>query len=129
MARDDLGVTRSHSTSYPFETEANDVEKHYALTAAEALGAKHHLFVPTTRQFVRGFLDAVSIAEEPIVHTQSVLMLLMLRNGLPAGEGTVVVGQGADGTFGLRIHQTVERVERFKGSHPRLSAALHPSLW
>jgi asparagine synthetase B (glutamine-hydrolysing) len=129
MARDDLGVTESHSTSYPFETEANDVEKQYALSAAEALGAKHRFFVPTTRQFLRGFLDAVSVAEEPIVHTQSVLMLLMLRNGLPAGEGTVVVGQGADGAFGLRIHQTVERVERFRAHHPRLAAALHPSLW
>ena len=129
MARDDLDVTESHSTSYPFETEADDVEKRYALTAAEAMGARHQFFVPTTRQFLRGFFEAVSIAEEPLVHTQSVLMLLMLRDGLPAGDGTVVVGQGADGAFGLRMHQTVEKVDRFRRNRPRLARVLHPSLF
>ena len=128
MAQTELGVAESHSTSYPFETEGDDIEKRYALTAAEAMGADHRFYAPTTRQFVRGFLDAVSIAEEPIVHTQSVLMLMLLRNGLPRGEGTVVVGQGADGAFGLRIHQTVEKVDRFRRNHPRLSRALGPPV-
>jgi asparagine synthetase B (glutamine-hydrolysing) len=124
IARDELGVRDSYSTSYPFEVAAEDVEKQYALTAADALGAEHHFFVPTTQQFVRGLIDAVSIAEEPVVHTQSVLMLLLLRAGLPRGEGTVVVGQGADGAFGLRIHHTVERVDRFRSARPRLAAVL-----
>ena len=128
LAQTELGVKTSHSTSYPFETEGEDVEKRYALTAAEALGANHKFFVPTTPQFVRGVLDAVSLAEEPIVHTQSVLMLLMLRDGLPRGDGTVVVGQGADGAFGLRIHQTVEKVARFRRNRPRLSRVLETSL-
>jgi asparagine synthetase B (glutamine-hydrolysing) len=124
LARDELGVRHSYSTSYPFEVAEEDVEKQYALTAAEALGAEHHFFAPTTPQFVRGLLDAVSIAEEPVVHTQSVLMLLLLRGGLPGGEGTVVVGQGADGAFGLRMHHTVERVDRFRRSRPRVAVAL-----
>lgn len=128
LAQSELGVNTSHSTSYPFETEGDDVEKRYALTAAEALGADHRFFVPTTPQFVRGVLDAISIAEEPIVHTQSVLMLLLLRDGLPRGEGTVVVGQGADGAFGLRIHQTVEKVDRFRRNHPRLARLLGPAV-
>jgi asparagine synthetase B (glutamine-hydrolysing) len=129
MAQTDLGINESYSTSYPFASEADDIEKRYAFTAAEAMGADHQFFVPTTRQFVRGFLDAVSIAEEPIVHTQSILMLLLLRDGLPRGDGTVVVGQGADGAFGLRIHQTVEKVDRFRRRHPRLARMLGPSVW
>ena len=129
MARDDLGVADSHSTSYPFETEDQDVEKQYALSAAEALGARHHFFAPTTRQFVRGVLESVALAEEPVVHTQSVLMMLLMRHGLPPGDGTVVVGQGADGAYGLKIHRVVDKVERFRTNHPRLAPALHPAVW
>jgi asparagine synthetase B (glutamine-hydrolysing) len=129
VARDDLGVSESHSTSYPFETEDQDVEKQYALSAADALGARHHFHAPTTPQFVRGVLEAVAVAEEPVVHTQSVLMMLLMRHGLPAGDGTVVVGQGADGAFGLKIHRVVDKVRRFREAHPRLAPALHPALW
>ena len=129
VARDDFGVTESHSTSYPFETEDQDVEKQYALSAAEALGARHHFFAPTTGQFVRGVLESVALAEEPLVHTQSVLMMLQMRHGLPPGDATVVCGQGADGAFGLKIHRMVDKVDRFRAQHPRLAPALHPAVW
>jgi asparagine synthetase B (glutamine-hydrolysing) len=129
MARDDLGVADSHSTGYPFETEDQDVEKQYALSAAEALGARHHFFAPTTAQFVRGVLEGVALAEEPLVHTQSVLMMLQMRHGLPPGDATVVCGQGADGAFGLKVHRVVDKVDRFRGKHPRLAPALHPAVW
>jgi asparagine synthetase B (glutamine-hydrolysing) len=128
LAQTDFGLAQGYSTGYPFEEEADDVEKKYALTAAEAFGARHSFFVPTTRQFQVGLLEAVAAAEEPVVHTQSILMHLMFRDGLPAGEGTVAVGQGADGAFGMRIHRLVGRVDRFRASHPRLAGASRPAL-
>lgn len=112
MAQADLGVGESFSTSYPFEPEEEDVEKQYALTAADAMGARHRFFCPTTPQFLRGVLESTLIAEEPVVHMQSVLLMLLFRDGLPAGPGTVVVGQGADGAFGLKVHDRVRRLMR-----------------
>ena len=129
MSRDELGVTDSYSTGYPFEAEEQDVEKRYALTAAEALGSRHRFFVPTTRQFLRGVLEAVSAAEQPVVLLQSVLLLLLFRDGLLARRGTVVLGQGADGVFGLKMHRLVGRVDRFRAAHPKLSLAFNPALW
>jgi asparagine synthetase B (glutamine-hydrolysing) len=129
LAQSDLGVTESYSTTYPFAPEAEDLEKRYALTAAEALGARHHFYVPTVKQFLQGFLQAVSAAEHPVVLLQSILLLLLFRDGMPAGPGTVVLGQGADGVFGLGIHRRVGRVDRFKSAHPRLGLAFHPALW
>jgi asparagine synthetase B (glutamine-hydrolysing) len=56
-------------------------------------------------------------------------MMLLFRDGLPAGDGTVVVGQGADGVYGLRLHQTVGAVERFRRGHPRAKVVFNPALW
>ena len=128
IAQAEMGVSEGYSTGYPFESDDEDVEKRYALTAAEALGARHHLFKPTIGDYQRGLLEAVALGEEPVVHTQSILMLLLFRDGLPAGDGTVVVGQGADGAFGLRIHRVVGRVQRFAAAHPRLATAAGPAL-
>jgi asparagine synthetase B (glutamine-hydrolysing) len=118
LAQRELGVDESHSASYPFEPEAEDVEQRYALTAAEALGARHRFFVPNTGQFLRGFLEAAAAMEEPVVHLQSVLMLLMLRDGMPSDRGAVVMGEGADGAFGLKMHAKVRKLD-LKGEHFR----------
>ena len=126
LAQDELGVTASHSTGYPFEAEADDVEKRYALTAAEAMGAGHHHFVSTTGRYLRGFLETVSIAEEPPAHLQAVLLHLLFRDGLPAGRGIIVNGEGADGLYGLQLHRQVRSAERFTGRYPRLARALRP---
>ena len=112
LAQGELGVDESHSASYPFEPEAEDVEQRYAVSAAEALGARHRFFVPTTEQFLRGFLEAAAVMEEPVVHLQSVLMLLMLRDGMPPDRAAVVMGEGADGAFGLKMHAKVHRLDR-----------------
>src|SRR5436305_2056846 len=58
LAQRELGVADSYSASYPFEPEEEDVEKRYALTAADALRARHRLLVPTTRRILRGFVEA-----------------------------------------------------------------------
>src|SRR5204862_1267829 len=65
-----------------------------------------------TNQFLRGFVEAASAMEEPVVHLQSVLMFLMLRDGMPADRGAVVMGEGADGAFGLKIHAKVRKLDR-----------------
>jgi asparagine synthetase B (glutamine-hydrolysing) len=114
LARDELGVGESYSTSYPFQSqlEAADIEREYALSAADALGSRHRFYAPTVEDFVRGVVEAVAAAEEPVVHLQSVLMLLLFRHGLPPGKGAVVVGQGADGAYGLRLHERIQRLQR-----------------
>jgi asparagine synthetase B (glutamine-hydrolysing) len=129
LAQRDLGINESYSTGYPFEGDERNVEKRYALTAAEAFGARHDYFVPGTREFVRGMIEAVSIAEQPLVLTQSILLLLLFRDGLLEGEATVVLGQGADGLFGLRMHRAVGAIERFKIAHRWIAAPLHPAAW
>ena len=111
LAHTELGVEESHSATYPFEPEDEDVEQRYARSAAEGLGARHQVFVPTTEQFLRGFVEAAAVMDEPVVHLQSVLMLLMLRDGMPAGYAGVVMGEGADGAFGLKVHARVQRLE------------------
>jgi len=113
MAHDGLGVEESHSTSYPFHSqlEQEDIEREYALSAAEAMGARHEFFAPSLPDYVRGVVESIAVAEEPIVHLQSVLMMLLFRDGLPPGRGAVVVGQGADGAYGLRLHGKVLKLE------------------
>ena len=126
LAQSELGVNDSYSTGYPFELETNDVEKRYALTAAEAMGARHRFFVSTTGRFLRGFVETVSAAEEPVAHLQAVLLLLLFRDGLPTGRGTVVNGEGADGLYGLQLHRQMQSVDRFTATHPWAARALRP---
>jgi asparagine synthetase B (glutamine-hydrolysing) len=129
LAHTELGVSDSHSTGYPFEDSDRNIEKRYALTAAEALGARHQYYTPGLREFLRGTVEVVAAAEQPMIFTQSVLLLLLFRDALPAEQGTVVVGQGADGLYGVRLHRAVGNIERFKTAHPWLSPAVHPRLW
>ncbi len=106
------GKPHTYSTSYPFEEPNRDREREYARTAAEAFGSEHRHHETSNAAFVRGVVEAIAAAEEPVHHLQSVLLHLLFRDGLPSERDVVVVGQGADGVFGLGLHNRLYRRRR-----------------
>jgi asparagine synthetase B (glutamine-hydrolysing) len=98
----ELGIRDSYSTGYPFEDPRRDREKEYALSAAAALGAKHHFFEMTTEDYLRAVVECIHVAEEPI-HMQAALFQGQYDTGVPPETGVLVSGQGADGINGFRL--------------------------
>src|SRR5439155_8358835 len=76
------------------------------------------------RRFLRGFVEAAQEMEEPVVHLQSVLMMLMLREGMPVGRAPVVLGEGADGAWGMRMHANMWKLDGKAGRYRRLRPVL-----
>jgi asparagine synthetase B (glutamine-hydrolysing) len=107
-----LGIDTTCSTGYPFEDPRNNVEKEYALSAAEALQAKHEYYEPTNSEYLRGFVEAVSAAEEPIHHLQSVVIYLLFKKGLARSKNIVVSGFGADGCWGWTLLEAMHLSSR-----------------
>jgi asparagine synthetase B (glutamine-hydrolysing) len=101
IARDQLSVFDTFSTTYPFDDPATNSEQEYALSAASALSTRHTLFTPTAGDFLRGFIEAVATAEVPLDHLQSVLLHLLFKDGMPDRLDRIICGEGADSTFGL----------------------------
>ena len=102
-------IDTTFSTGYPFEDPENNREKEYALSAADAFGTMHRYYEVTTREYLNGFLEAISMAEEPLHHLQSVMFYLLFKGGLPKDKHIVISGQGADGIFGLTFYNQVFR--------------------
>jgi len=100
ICQDKFGIDTSYSTGFPFEEPELNVEKRYALSAAEALGMNHYYYEATTQEYLRGFLEAISRAEEPLHHLQSVLLHLLFKEGMPKNKKIIVHGQGAGFSFG-----------------------------
>jgi len=100
ICQDKFGINTSYSTGYPFEDPKLNIEKSYALSAAEAIGTNHKYFESTTEEYLKGFLEAISLAEEPLHHLQSVLLHLLFKEGIPKDKKIVIQGQGAGFSFG-----------------------------
>jgi len=100
ICQDRLGIDTSYSTGYPFEDPDLNTEKSYALSAAKALETKHKYYESTTHEYLTGVLEAISIAEEPLHHLQSVLLHLLFKKGIPRNKKIIIQGQGAGFSFG-----------------------------
>jgi len=100
ICKDIFAINKSYSTGYPFESPNLNVEKKYALSAAEALGMDHHYYEPDSQEYLSGLIEAISLAEEPVHHLQSVLAHLLWKNEIPSNEKIVLCGQGRGTTFG-----------------------------
>lgn len=108
-----LGVRGSWSCAYPFEDPNDDLEYTYATTAATSLGMDHRVHVPTMATYLRGLVDCVWHAEQPLIHLQTVLLYSIFRDRLaPTGVNVVSCGEGADGMFGFRFHQFVNYLSK-----------------
>ncbi|MFZ4573759.1 MAG: asparagine synthase-related protein [Phycisphaerales bacterium] len=116
-----LGLKRSWSCSYPFEDSGDDIEYTYATTAAKSMGLEHQVHVPTMATYLRGLVDCIWHAEQPVIHLQTVLLYTIFRDRLaPSGVHVVSCGEGADGMFGFRFHQFINYLQK----HPFRRAAL-----
>jgi len=107
LSKDILDINRTFSTDYPFLGLKGDVEKRNALSASKALGAEHSYIEFTVEDYLRGFIEAIHVAEEPLHHLQSVLLYLLFKKGIPDEFHTIINGQGADGIFGLNLHNRI----------------------
>jgi len=106
IVRRHQGLADTVSSVYPFEDISTDVEYRYATSAAQALGTQHYVHLPTMSDYLHGTVDAIAIAEEPLMHLQSVLIHLILKDVLRPRNVTVVpCGEGADGLFGGRLQK------------------------
>jgi len=95
-----FSINKSYSAGYPFEDSNENIEKDYALSAADSFGMNHYYYEPTVDEYRKGFLEAISISEEPLHHLQTVLLHLLFKNGIPDNKKIVIHGQGAGFSFG-----------------------------
>ncbi len=115
------GLNKSYSASYPFEDPFDDVEKKYALSAAEFFNSDHLFYRADINGYLFGLLESISVAEEPIHHLQSVMLYLLLKNGIPDGGNVVVSGEGADAIFGMGPHHRIYNWNNHKTVYKLLS--------
>ena len=116
-----FGINKSYSTSYPFEDVRNDVEKEYALSAAKSFDSDHCLYQTDINEYLYGFLESISIAEEPVHHLQSVLLYLLFKKGIPGNKNIIISGEGADGIFGMSLHHWIYHWNKHKAIYKLLS--------
>jgi asparagine synthetase B (glutamine-hydrolysing) len=102
-------VDTTYSTDYPFQDPRKNTEKEYALSAADTFQVKHKYYEVTNKQYLRGFLEAISAAEEPLDHPRSVLLYLLFKRGIPQDKDIVLSGHGADVVWGLGLHNVLYR--------------------
>jgi asparagine synthetase B (glutamine-hydrolysing) len=107
LAQRRLGMEESYSTGYPFQSEYENLEKEYALTAAQAFGSRHRYHEVTSEDVQHAIVHSIARAEEPLLFIQPAMFLLMFDDGLPAEKEIVVSGQGADALLGLPTHHNL----------------------
>jgi asparagine synthetase B (glutamine-hydrolysing) len=111
LAEDELGAYDTYSSSYPFEEADKDEENKYALSASLALSTRHVAFVPTSLDFLIGFVEALAIAEMPLHHLQSVLLHLLFKYAIPDHLDRILCGEGADSAWGSSLQRMLFRSE------------------
>lgn len=92
-------IENTYSTGYPFEAPSENIEKEYALSASEYFGMKHKYAKFTTKEYLFGLVEAISIAEEPL-QPHATLFHLLFKKGIPRDKNLIICGQGADTIFG-----------------------------
>jgi asparagine synthetase B (glutamine-hydrolysing) len=82
------------------------------LSAARAFGSEHVYYKASEIDYFHGFIEAVSAAEVPIHHLQSVMLYLLFKSGIPASKNIVLLGQGADAISGSSLHDNIFKSQR-----------------
>ncbi|MCK5643089.1 MAG: hypothetical protein KAJ19_19935 [Gammaproteobacteria bacterium] len=115
ICRNLFDIKTTDSTGYPFENPEDNIEKEYAFSAAQAFGMRHEYYESSIKDYLFGVLQAISVAEEPLHHLQSVMFYLLFRNHLPNEKTIVMCGLGADGIFGSNLHNSLFRRRNVRG--------------
>ena len=97
-------VQQTFSTSYPFVDSKKDIEKQYALTAADALGISQKHFDATTEEFLESIIRCIAVNEAPIQWPQTAMLDLLFSKGIPEKSQIVISGYGADGISGSSVY-------------------------
>jgi asparagine synthase (glutamine-hydrolysing) len=100
MSQNNLGLWDSYSTGFPFEEEKSNHERKYAISAGKAICMNHTYFESNTKDYLRGVIESISLAEQPIHHLQSVCLHLLFKKGIPKDKNIIIQGVGAGGSFG-----------------------------
>ena len=90
---------KTFSTGFPFEKPTHNLEKEYSSSAANLFKTKHLFLDITSTDYLHGFIEAISKAELPIHHLQSVPIYLLFKK-IPQNKNIVISGLGADDLFG-----------------------------
>lgn len=101
-------LKNTYSTSYPFEEEKLNIEQYYATSAARSLNQEHDIIEFDNKSYLRGLIQSIYYAEEPIHHLQSVLLYLIFSEGIPTSKRVIFNGQGADICWGESYHNDVK---------------------
>jgi len=104
-------VDVTYSTGYPFEEDAENNEKKYAFTASKIFETDHRYLEMTVEDYLRGLVEGISIAEEPIQY-HAVLFHLLFKKGIPKERRIVICGQGADTLFGSDVNADLFRIQK-----------------
>jgi len=119
MSLNGLTPKATYSTSYPFIDKRGDVEKKYALEAAEYLDISEHIHVSCSiSDYFISLIDASVAFSEGVYFMQSPLMLNMfnkaatdLKNRIISNENdeffTVINGMAADCMLGTGYHRRI----------------------
>ncbi len=104
LCLDKYDLSTSYSTGYPFENTNENIEKKYAMSAARAFGTKHIYHEVSEIDYFHGFIEAISVAEVPVHHLQSIMLYLLFKGGIPETKDIVLLGEGADSISGSSLH-------------------------
>lgn len=79
MCQRNYTINETYSTGFPFEDPEHNPEKEYSVSAADVFKTNHHYFEPTSGEYLSDFVEAISKAEIPIHHLQSVLVAFISK--------------------------------------------------
>jgi asparagine synthetase B (glutamine-hydrolysing) len=125
VCQDSYGNPDTYSAEYPFEDPALNMERHYAESAAEALGSPHVHYSTTSSEYLKGMVQCIKLAEEPLHHTQFVMFYLLARQSIPCAQRYVISGLGADAVWGMDVQTALRRC----GHWPLRALSVPPLSW
>lgn len=106
LQNNNIFIDETFSTGYSFE----NFEKEYAESSAEYLGVKHKHYDTTLDQYLPGFVESISAAEQPLPHMQSFLLHLLFKDGIPKNKHIILNGAGTE----LNCNSTNFKIYQFK---------------
>lgn len=99
---------QTFSTSFSF-ANSDDCEAQYALSMARHLGVTHQVHNTTSERYLKGWVESIQAAEEPVHHLQSVLLHILFQDRAAASHGAILCGDGGDTIFGSATHEFLYR--------------------
>jgi asparagine synthetase B (glutamine-hydrolysing) len=100
LCEDNFGINHTFSGAYTLDSSQRNTEKEYSLSAAKLFGTEHNFHEVSGNEFLKAFLEAVYLAQEPLNHLQSVIFSILFKNILSPSEEIIICGESADTLFG-----------------------------